>query len=86
MASGNPVICAEAGGTVELIGDAGKSFKMDNLTVTNDILESIVLNTQQVWAKIEEYNVAAVNRVKSEFGLKKMASNYEKVFNNIRSR
>jgi glycosyltransferase involved in cell wall biosynthesis len=83
MASGNPVICAETGGTVELVGDAGKSLKMDNLTVTDDLLESIVLNTQQVWANIEEYNEAAVNRVKSEFGLKKMASNYEKVFNNI---
>ncbi len=83
MASGNPVVCAEAGGTVELVGDAGKSLDIEDLIVTDELLETIVLNTQYIWENIEEYNKAAVDRVKSEFGLKKMSLNYEKVFNDI---
>lgn len=83
LASGNPIIYAQAGGTVELVGDAGKSIDTEDLTVTDELLETIVSNTQHIWENIEYYNKLAVHRVKSEFGLKKMALNYEKVFNNI---
>jgi glycosyltransferase involved in cell wall biosynthesis len=83
MASGNPVVCSEAGGTVELVGGAGENIDIKDFTVTDELLESIVLKTDHIWENIEEYSEAAVNRVKSEFGLKKMALNYEKVFNNI---
>ena len=83
MASGNPIVCAQAGGTVELVGDAGKSIDVEDLMVTDELLDTIMSNTQHIWENIEEYNKVAVNRVKSEFGLKKMALNYEKVFNDI---
>lgn len=83
MASGNPIVCSESGGTIELVGDAGKSIYMENLNISEELLETIVSNTESIWEENQKYNKLAVNRVKSEFSINKMVMDYEKVFKNI---
>ena len=68
---------------VELVGEAGKSFKMEKIAASEELLNTIVSHTQSVWSDLPKYNEMAINRVKSKFSINKMALNYEKVFKNI---
>ena len=79
MASGNPVICFEPGGTKELVSTSDDVLSIYGYDEVGSV-QKVVDRTLIVWMNIEDYRLKAKKRISDNFTIPIMQRNYENVF------
>lgn len=76
MGYGNCVLISDIPGNLEVVGDAGLTFKAEN---TNDLRNKMehLLNDQEI---VESYREKAVKRVKAQYDWNKIADQMERIY------